>query len=93
MASRRRSYSVVASERSMLCVSWISESVADALWRDCSTAAWVVSWSSRSVRAMVFAALCVAISAVSRSSLIERETASLVVSVAAMWLVCSSFSA
>jgi len=41
---------------------------------------------------MVFAALCVAISAVSRSSLIERVTASLVVSVAVVWLVCSALS-
>jgi hypothetical protein len=41
---------------------------------------------------MVFAALSVAISAVSRSSLIERLTASPVVSVAAMWLVCKSLS-
>ena len=76
----------------MVCVSCISETAAEELCLDCSTAAWVVSCSSRSVRAMVLAALSVAISAVSRSSLIERLTASLVVSVAAMWLVCRSLS-
>ena len=76
----------------MLCVSWISVTALDAVCLDCSTAASVVSCSSLSVRAMVFAALWVAISAVSRSSLIERLTASPVVSVAAMWLVCKSLS-
>jgi hypothetical protein len=50
-----------------------------------------VSCSSLSVRVIVFAALWVASSAASRNSLIERLTASPVVSVAAMWLVCSSF--
>ena len=55
----------------------ISETAEDAVCFDCSTAAWVVSCSSRSVRVMVLEALCVATSAVSRSSLIERVIASL----------------
>ncbi len=70
----------------MLCVSSISETAEDAVCFDCSTAAWVVSCSSRSVRVMVFEALCVAISAVSRSSLIERVTASLEAALADVWL-------
>ena len=72
LASRRRSNRAVVSDRSMFCVSRISETAVDAVCLDCSTDAWVVSCSSLSVRVIVFDALCVAISAVSRRSLIER---------------------
>ena len=71
LASRRRSNRAVVSDRSMLCVSRISETAEDAVCFDCSTAAWVVACSSLSVRVMVFDALCVAISAVS-SQILDR---------------------
>ncbi len=92
LASRSRSNSAVVSERSMPWVSSISETAADAVCLDCSTAACVVSCSSRSVRAIAFEAPCVASSALSRRSLTARWTASFDTEIAELWLFCSSLS-
>ena len=60
LASRSRSNSVVVSERSMLCVSSISETLADVVCRDCSIAVLVLSCSSLSVRLTVVVAFWLA---------------------------------
>ena len=70
LASRSRSNSVVVSERSMPCVSSISETVAVAVVFDCSIAARVVSCRFLSVR-------LTALVAVSLASLTRRAICSL----------------
>ena len=77
LASRRRSNRAVVSERSMLVrFQHLGDGGGGGLLRLLDRRLGG-SCSSRSVRVIVLAALCVAISAVSRSSLIERVMASL----------------